>query len=265
MVRIWLFIFAFYLVSCSSQEEGDFKQAQRNISQGHQKVALSFLDRVIKRNAPTKYPLEAAREAAKIAFFDLKEYQKAIEYHHFIVLHSPDEKERLESQKQIADIYFNSLQNYQGAILEYSKLQQMPHTDLEAAQYRLNVARAHYYLNNFFQSESEIDNILRLKADENTRFAALLLKGNILVGKKEFSKATDIFKTLISNYPQKAIQENVGLTLAVCYEENKNFKDAIKVLEDYRGRYNPPEYIELRIKRLQERLKNAPGAKGYRK
>ena len=129
----------------------------------------------------------------------------------------------------------------------------------------MSVARAQYYMNNFFQAESEIDSLLRLKSDDNIRFSALMLKGNILVAKKEFTKAIDIFKGLIDKYPQRSIQENVGLTLAVCYEENDNFKEAIKVLEDYRGKYNPPEYIELRIKRLQERLRNAPGAKGFRK
>lgn len=265
MIRALLIVLVLALSACSSQEEGDYKQAQKNISQGHFKVALSFLDRVVKRDAPTEYPLEAAREAARISFFELKDYPKAIEYQHFIVLHSPIEKERVEAQQQIASIFFNNLQNYHAAIREYSKLQQMPHTDAEDAQYKINVARAHYYLNNFFQAESEIDNLLRLKADDNIRFSALMLKGNILVGKKEFTKAIDIFKMLIQSYPQKSIQENVGLTLAVCYEENNNFKEAIKVLEDYRGKYNPPEYIELRIKRLQERLRNAPGARGLRK
>jgi outer membrane protein assembly factor BamD (BamD/ComL family) len=265
MTRIFLVVLVLFLTACSTQEEGDFKTAQKNISQGKYKVALGYLERVIKRNAPTEYPLEAAREAARIAFFELKDYEKTIEYHRFIVLHSQSEKERLESQKQIAEIYFNNLQNYQASIVEFSKLQQMPHTDLEAAQYRMNVARAQYYMNNFFQAESEIDSLLRLKADDNIRFSALMLKGNILVAKKEFTKAIDIFKGLIDKYPQRSMQENVGLTLAVCYEENDNFKEAIKVLESYRGKYNPQEYIELRIKRLQERMKNAPGAKGFRK
>ncbi|WP_374029476.1 tol-pal system YbgF family protein [Bdellovibrio bacteriovorus] len=265
MIRIFLIVLVLGLTACSSQEEADFKQAEKEITQEHYRIALGYLDRVIKRNAPTKYPLEAAREAARISFFEIKDFHKAIEYHHFIVLHSPDEKERLESQKQIAAIYFNNLQNYQRSIIEYSKLQQMPHTDFEAAQYKMNIARAQYYQNNFFQSESEIDSLLKLKSDDNTRFNALMLKGNILVARKDFGKAADIFKSLIQKYPEKAIQENVALTLAVCYEENFDFKSAIAVLEEHKSNYQPPEYIELRIKRLQERMKNAPGAKGFRK
>ncbi|AFX99719.1 tetratricopeptide repeat protein [Bdellovibrio bacteriovorus] len=265
MIRALLVVLVLALSACSSQEEADFKQAQKSISQGHHRIALGYLDRVIKRNSDSKFPLEAAREAARISFFEIKDFNKAINYHHYIVLHSTDEAERLESQKQIASIYFNNLQNYQMSIIEYSKLQQMPHTDLEAAQYKMNVARAQYYQNNFFQAESEIDSLLKLKSDDNIRFSGLMLKGNILVAKKDFKNAAAIFKELIDKYPDKAVQENVALTLAVCYEENLDFKNAIAVLEEHRGKYNPPEYIELRIKRLQERMKNAPGAKGFRK
>lgn len=265
MKRYALIVLLFVVAACSSQEEADYKQAQKAMSQEHYRSALEYLDRVIKRNSTSKLPLEAARDAARISYFEIKDFQKAVEYHHYIVLHSKDDKERLESQRQIAAIYFNNLQNYPRAIIEYSKLQQMPHTDLEAAQYKMNVARAQYYQNNFFQAESEIDSLLKLKGDEVTRFNALMLKGNILVARKDFTKAAEIFKELIRDFPEKAIQENVALILAVCYEENFDFKSALAVLEAHRGKYNPPEYIELRIKRLQERMKNAPGAKGFRK
>ncbi|MEK2689431.1 tetratricopeptide repeat protein [Bdellovibrio sp. GT3] len=265
MIRGVLVVLLLLLTACSSQERGDYKIAEKNVSQGNYKVALEYFDRVILRNSNSEYPMEAAREAARVSFFEMKDYERTIKYHRFIVLNSKDEKERVQSQKQIADIYFNNLQNYQASVVEFSKLQQMPHTDLEAAQYQMSIARANYYMNNFFQAESEIDSLLRLKSDDNIRFQALMLKGNILVAKKEFIKAIDIFKGMIDKYPQRSVQENVGLVLAVCYEENDNFKEAIKVLEDYRGKYSPPEYIELRIKRLQERMKNAPGAKGFRK
>lgn len=262
--RVLVALFMF-VAACSSQEEADYKQAQKAMGQEHYRIALGHLDRVIKRNSTSKLPLEAARDAARISFFEIKDFQKSIHYHQYIVLHSPDEKERLESQKQIADIYFNNLQNYPQAVIEYSKLQQMPHTDLEEAQYKMNVARAQYYQNNFFQAESEIDSLLKLKGDETTRFNASMLKGNILVARKDYKNAAEIFKNLINEFPEKSIQENVALTLAVCYEENFDFKSALDVLEAHRGKYNPPEYIELRIKRLQERMRNAPGAKGFRK
>ncbi len=265
MIRCVLVVLMISMSACSSQESADFKQAQKAITQGHFRIAMSHLDRVVKRNPSSKYSMEAAREAARISFFEIKDFNKAVHYYHFIVLNSSNEQERLEAQKQIASIYFNNLQNYQQSILEYSKLLQMPHTDQEATQYKINIARSYYYLNSFFQAESEIDALLKLKADDNIRFSALMLKGNILVARKDFVSAVDVFKGLIEKYPEKANQENVALTLAVCYEESFDFKSAVAVLEQQRATYKPQEYIELRIKRLQERMKNAPGAKGFRK
>ena len=263
--RLLVVIFVLITAACSSQEAADFNLAQKEIKQQHYRIALNYLDRVILRKTDSKYPLEAAREAARISYFELKDYAKSANYHHFIVLNSDDQKERLESQKQIAGIYFNNLQNYKQAIIEFSKLQQMPHTDLEAAQYKLSIARAQYYLNDFFQADSEIDSLLKLKSDASIRFSALMLKGNILIGKKEYKEAAEILNRLILEFPDKSTEENVALVLAVCYEENYDFKNAIRVLEEHKSKYKPVEYIELRIKRLQERQKNAPGAKGFRK
>jgi tetratricopeptide (TPR) repeat protein len=253
------------LLGCSSQEKADFSDAQKAIDQGHFRIAVSHLEKVIKRNSGSSLTLEAAREAARIAFYEIKDYNKAIEYFKFIVLHSPDPAERLQSQKQVASIYFDNLQDYNNAVMEFSKLLEMPHSDFDGSVYRLSLARAYYYMGNYGQSLSEIDALLAKKSDENTRFGIQLLKGNILVAQKEFLKAAEVFKSIIEAYPDKAVKENVGLILAICYEENNDYKNALKVLESYRGKYNPPEYIELRIKRIQERQKNAPGAKGFRK
>jgi hypothetical protein len=263
--RLLIAILVLFMAACTSQEAADFKEGQKLVDQGRYKDGLINFERVVKRNSGSEYTVEAAREAARIAFFEVKDYDKAIYFHQFLVLNSPDQKERIESQKQIAAIYFNNLQHYQKSIIEFAKLQQMHLSDYEAALTKVNIARAQYYLNNFFQAESEIDDLLKLRSDENVRFNALILKGNILVAKKDFIKAADLFKGLMTNYPVKAKQENIALTLAVCYEENLDFKSAIAVLETLRDTYNPPEYIELRIKRLQERQRNAPGAKGFRK
>jgi tetratricopeptide (TPR) repeat protein len=254
-----------FIAACSSQEAADFRNAEKANDQGHYSDAMANFDKVVKRNSGSKVTVDAAREGARVAFFEVKDYEKAIYFHQFLVLNSADERERVESQKQIATIYFNNLQNYQKAIIEFSKLQQMHLNDYEQALNKINLARAQYYLNNFFQAESEIDSLLKLRSDDNIRFNATMLKGNILVARKDFVKAAELFKGLMHDFPSKSVAENVALTLAVCYEENNDFKSAIATLETLRGVYKPPEYIELRIKRLQERLRNAPGAKGFRK
>lgn len=265
MLRISIIVAFLMISACSSQERADFQLAQKEISQQHYRTALSYLDRVIRRNSQSPYALEAAREAAKISFFETRDFNKTIEYSKFIVLNSKDEKERKEQQQNIAKIYFENIQDYKAATIEYGKLLQMPSSAQEEGFYKMAIARSQYYLNNFDQSQFEIESILKSTIDSNTRFQAFMLKGNILVAKKEFQSAIAVFKDLIQKYPLKSSEENIPLILAVSYEELLDYKSAIEALESHRAHYKPPEYIELRIKRLQERRKNAPGAKGFRK
>ena len=240
-------------------------QAQEAIDNKNYRTAIGILEHVIKRDSQNSLGLKAAREAARISTFEIKDYKKAIEFNRVLVLYSPNPEERVNAQKEISNINFDHLQNYQEAVTEFSKLLQMPLSNLESAKYKISISRANYYVGNFFQAESEINELLRLKLDREMRFNALVLLGNILVAKKEFLKAADVYRGLIRDYNEMAMKENVPLTLAVCYEESSDYVNAIKTLETMIGKYSPPEYIELRIKRLKERLRNQPGAKGFRK
>lgn len=253
------------LIACSPPEAKDYKSAQREVSRGHFRIALSSLDRVLKRSPHGEYALLAAREGARISSLEIKDYKRAVEYYQFVVIHSPDHKERINAQKQVASIYFDQLQDYNKAVIELNKLIRETESDADIARYKLDIARANYYLNNFFQAHSEIDELLKLNVDDSEKFSAWVLKSNIHIAQKEYPKAIDILKKVIILFPQKSLQENVFQTLAVCFEEIDNFSEAIKTLEAVQGKYAEPEYIEIRIKRLKDRQKNRPGARGLRK
>lgn len=235
------------------------------MAQGHFRIALSSLDRVLKRAPDGETAVKAARDGARISTLELKDYKRALDYHQFLVLHSEDPAERVAAQKQLAGIYFDQLQNYDKAIVELNKLIRDTESDADIAKYKLDIARANYYQNNFFQAHSELDELLKLKVDDNEKFAALVLKSNIHIAQREYTKAIEILKKVTSAYPDKSVQENVYQTLAVCYEEADNFAEAISTLEAVKDKYAQPEYIEIRIKRLKDRQKNRPGARGLRK
>lgn len=258
-------VFCLSIVGCPPPEANEYLKAKDAASLGHHRTALSGFDRVLKRAPESDYALKAAREGARIAVLELKDYKRAVTYHKFLVLHANDPHERVSSQKQLASIYFDQLQNYDQAILELNKLVTESETDVEIARYKLDIARANYYQNNFFQSQSELDDLLKRNVDDNERFAALVLKSNIYMAQKKYTDAIEIFKKLIPAYPEKSLLENIYQTIAVCYEESGNFTEAIKMLEIAKDKNSQPEYTELRIKRLKERQKNQPGARGLRK
>ncbi len=256
---------ALFLSSCFSSEEREFKLGQIEVEKSNFMEALPHFERAILRDPAGKIGVAAAREAAKICFFETKNFKKAGNFYSHLVLYSKDQNERIFGQKQLVSVYFDHLADYSKSILEINKILSMPISDDEKLAYKISLARTYYYQNNFQQAENEVDEFLKGVLSDDHKFSMLMLKGNISLARKDLLKAAKIFKEIIENYPVKGKKENVGVTLAVTYEEMNDYKAAISTLEWVRAFHPVPEYIDIRIRRLQERQQNQPGAKGLRK
>jgi tetratricopeptide (TPR) repeat protein len=259
-----LIVFGF-LVSCTSRQESEFQQGQALQKAEQWRKAAQLYDQVVKRDPQAPIASKAMKEAARIHFFQTKDYKKAADFYQLLVIHASDESERLEAQKELASIYFENLQNYERSAIEYSKLATSSRRDTDRGTYKLAAARSYYYLGNYFQTVSEINEILNIKTDQSTEFQARLLMGNVFVAQKNFQKAAEVFKHIIEKFPERALKENVYLVLSLSFEENGDYSKAQEILESIKDQYQPREYIELRLKRIRERARNQPGARGYRK
>ena len=257
-----LFLGLMSQVSCDSVEKRLLQEAQTEAEKGHFRIAVAALEKFLIRNPDGKDAVFAARESAKILFYEIQDFNKAAKYYQLLVLSSPDPTERLSAQKQIVSIYFDHLTDYPRAVVEINKMMVMLTDPKEQTEYKIKLARAYYYQNNFTQAENEADEFLRGKQPEDLKFDMFFLKGNISLAKKDLPRAAEIFKKMMKDFPERSIKENVGLTLSVCLEEQKDYKGAMEVLEKMRPQYSTPEYIDVRIHRLLGRLKNMPGARG---
>lgn len=264
-ILIWLLTSFFILSGCSSSEELSFQKATEKQANKEYTEALVIYEQLIARDPKNKIGLQSTREAAKLSYFETKNYQQAAKFYKSLILFSEDQKERLESQEKIASIYFDHLTDYNLSILEINRLLGMQLDPSKKIEYRIKLARAYFYLNNFFQSESEVRELLKSNISSEQKLDLLILLGNIFLARKDLNSAAVQFREIVSLYPEKAHQDNIGLSLAVCYEELKDYGNAIKILESIKSKHAFPEYIQLRIKRLQERQKNQPGARGLRK
>lgn len=250
------------LSACSSPEERELKSAHQELEQKNYSSALSHYDKILIRSPESATALIAAREGAKSAFFEAKDFEKAVRFYKHLVIYSPDASERLAAQKQIATAYFDHLADYPKAVIEINRLLLMLSDSPEKAEYKMSLARAYYYQNNFTQAENEADEFLRMHLGDEQRFDMMMLKGNIELAKKDIPKAVASFKDLLTKFPEKSQKENVSLTLSVCYEEQGDYAAAIDTLEGMKKYHPMPDYIDIRIQRLRQRLKNQPGARG---
>lgn len=236
-----------------AEEAGSFSQA------------LTLFERTMIRYPDTSTAVFAARRGFRISYFENKDYQKAITFLRFIILKSKDPKERNGRQLELASIYFDHLQDYEKSLTEFGKLTSIPLNDADQIKVKFYMAQAYYHKNEFFQAKSEIHELLKKEMTPEFRFNVLMLQTNILVSERDWPKAIENYKKLIQMFPDKEITENLALNLSACYEENNDYKNAIAILEGLRERHSDPDYIDLRVKKIVQRSKNQPGARGFRK
>ena len=253
------------LAGCESSLSREFETGMSQSGKGQYRLAISSFEKVIARSPESEIGLKSAREAARLSFFELKDFKKAATFYNILVYNSPDADERLKAQKQVTSVYLDHLNNYRLAIVEINKVLPLIQDPSERMKYKMELAQAYYYQNNFFQAEMEVDEFLRISKNEDQIFQMTVLKANIALARKDLNRAAEILKDMIKRNPNKAMKENVGLTLAVAYEEMHDYKNAIATLQDLRLKHPMPDYIDIRIKRLQDRLKNQPGARGMKK
>ncbi len=253
------------LVSCTSAERSEFKKGQKAAAIGEHSIAVHHFERTMIRNPDSSLALSAARQGFRVSYYEQKDYKKALEFLRFLVLKSLDPKERMTQQMQMAIIYFDHFQDYEKSLAEFGKLTTVPLSEPEAMKVRFYLAQSYYHRNDFYQAKSEINELLKQMMGSELRFNVLMLQTNIFVSERDWPKAIENYKKMIQLFPEKEVDENLALNLSACYEESNDYKNAIAVLEALREKHTDPEYIELRIKKILQRSKNQPGAKGFRK
>lgn len=251
--------------ACVRKGEDEMSLAKVEAEGGRFQSALSYFERAMAKLKGSDSGLAVAIEAARISFYELKDYPKAIEYNEYIVTHSQLKEERIEAQKQLVNIYANHLSDHKKAIREMHKLNDHLTDTSERLKYRLLLAKSYFYLNDFYQAESEVDEFLRQNLPGEYRYDLLKMKANIANAQKKPDRAAVILSQMRDEFPEKSQKEELGLTLAIALEEAGQYPKALEELNRLKATSTSPEQYEIRIQRLKERTLNAPGRRGRRK
>jgi tetratricopeptide (TPR) repeat protein len=253
LFRLFAALFVIFAVSgCSFGWDWVLStRVHRAVARHQFDTAVELLQKLIDRHPDSPRALAAARNGARIAHFEAKEYARAVDFYKLVILRSPDPEERKSAQRYIAQICFENLRDYDQAVAEYERLLKLDCTPEEAFHYRLNLAKSHFQLNDLDQAATEIDILLERKPTPDQV--------------KRLTDAAALWEEILHDFPERSRKENVGLNLVVCYEELKDFGKAIDVLERMKPDYPNPDFINRRIERLAQRKANQPGARGLRR
>ena len=263
--KILFLIISLQIIACHWDKQPiDFRRAEKLQKVNKFSEALTHYEKVIafKQN---ELSLKAARKSARLSEFHLKQFWKALGFHRYLVTHSTKEVERISSQERIVNIYFDKLADYKMALVEINRLLEISHTKEKKIEYQLKAAKSYFYLGDFRQAEVDLDVILSKKLSDKHQFEAMSLKGDTLLTAKRLGEAIKVYKSLQGRFPQQAMEEKIGLNIAVCYEEMDELDLAIEELQKIQKTTSDSDLIEVKITRLKVRRKDLPNPKNFRK
>lgn len=264
MKTLLLLTSLFFFTACSSPFEKKWAAAKKLAAEKDFPAAEKSFEVALKLTDDPTIKIEILRELSRIQLFETKSFDAALKSLEQIIIFSKDPSERVRAQLQIANVYLENLNKPKEAIPEILKsLSFLSGQELVEAHFKL--AKAYFYLNQFDEALAEADFLLKDEKTEKLKFQILNFKANVLVSSKKTIEAAQLFRNILDKFPDEAAEASLPVTLAVTLEELKDYNGAIKVLLDYKDKLPNPETIDVRVMRLRERSKNAPGARGIRK
>lgn len=252
-----------FLFGCTPQSEKLYSEAYSEIENGHFRIALDLLERSAALEKNDKKKTKALSEAARIARFEIQDYGRAIRINRLIILKSEDSKQRVLAQETLAEIYLENVQNYNQALNELLILEQLTHGNEEKEKLRFKISQAYFLTGNPGAALEYIEASLKSAASDKKNF--LKLKAQILISQKKYDEALAAYEEIRRIEPEFFGKENLYISTSIVFEEKEDYASALAYLEKYHNEINDKPYLELRIKRLKERLTNKPLFKGRRK
>lgn len=249
--------------ACKPASERLYNEAYAEIEKGHFRIALDLLEKSSNLEKKNSLKFKYLSEAARIARFEIQDYERAIRIYKNIILQSEDENQRIRSQEAISEIYLENLQNYTAAMRELQVLEPLVKDAKEKEKVRLKIAQSMYLTGNNDQAIEQITTSLKSASTETLSF--LKLKAQVLVAQKKYKEALEVYQDIYKRDPEYFEKENMYIATSVVYEENEEYAEAVDYLNKFEKQIKDKQYLDLRKRRLKERLINKPLFKGKRK
>lgn len=251
------------LSACGPRADSLYSEAYKEIENGHFRLAVDLMEKSSNLENDNNIKYKYLSEAARIVRFEIQDFDRAVRMYRVVILKSDDQAQRIGAQEAISEIYLENLQDYSMALKELEVLEPLLTDNRKKERTRLRIAQALYLTGNNQQALEEINAAQKLIKFHELNF--LKLKAQVLVAQKKFKEAIETYDDLRNKNINFFKEENLFIATSVVYEENEEYAEALNFLVKYEPMIKDKAYLELRTKRLKERMANKPLFKGKRK
>lgn len=248
-MKVQLLLAILLLIGCTNRsDEINFKKGiKAEISQPD--LAIKYYKKVFDQSSDRDLVVESAVKLFNIYYYTKKNYIEALKYLNYIVPNTSRFKDAQEALKLKAHIEYRHLSYYEKAIESYNKLLAyegvMPKDERE---FRWNIVKSYVEINDKTQALAELEELKKLyKNESNTEVK--LFEASIYQGDGELKKAIELYSSILKQTDKPEEKKEILLNLALCYEQQKEYSNAVQALEKISG---DDEILSAKKKQLKK-------------
>ena len=271
-------IFAFSLVACGGTgAKGEYILAEKLWHEGSYVAAATQFERAYTRDQKGQLGKQALFRAATTQMLFTSNFEAALRLFRKYLEADPDGPGARDAEIQIGEILFTKVRRYEPAIQHYRKwLREHPGDPLNA-EFLYRVGRAQFYLWQFEDAIQTFETAALQAGDDRWASEALYQSGMAYLalagqsqeaqsqddgedgagsaGKKErYLRASKAFQQTAERFPKEKAAQEARLAMATVHEELGQWEEALAVLATIESSYPTPQVIQIRQRRIKERL-----------
>ncbi|WP_018621831.1 tetratricopeptide repeat protein [Spirosoma luteum] len=235
------------------QQAAQFWKAE-SYSAGKQYDTAIPLYASVAKSGSGEYPIRSLY-ALGYAYFNKKDYTRALPYFRDFVSKSPPDKEQLQDATlRLADVYFANKQ-YENAIRYYDQAIAQNAADKDYAAYQKAVILS--YVGRDAEAKAQFDQVQR--QFPNSRFVdeALLQKANVDFEKGAYQVAIQEYTKLIQDKPNSTRLPAALLRRAIAYGNLQQYDPAVADYKRILDNYGESEQAQSALLGIQNTLNDA--------
>lgn len=226
--------------------------AQNYITEQKYNKAAYLYEEILKSNPGQELRLKICYQLGELYSIYLGEYKKAVYFYDEVKNLTEDPPWLIKTEEKLAELNFNYLKNYKNAIKNYTKLSEFTPKLKRYDYFQLQIALAHYHLND---SENAINQLTKIQTDPNHEFfvRSFYFLGLIHFEKKDFNKALFVWSEYLKRETKKEYIVQTKFLIANIYESTENLKMAYDIYYTIANDYPNSDVIQNRLTSLYER------------
>jgi len=251
---VTLLLSAMAFVSCDFTPPINRKivDAQNYITEQKYDRSAFLYEDILKSNPSTDLRLKICYQLGELYSIYLGNYKKAAYYYNEVKGLTEDPLWLIKTEEKLADVNFNYLKNYKDAIKNYTRLSEFTPKLKNFDFFQLQIALAHYYLND---KDKALQQLTVIQSNPNHEFfiRSFYYVGLIYFEQKDFNKALFVWSEYLKREIKKEYIVQAKFMVANAYESTENLKLAYDIYYSIANDYPNPDVIQSRLSSLYTR------------